>query len=61
MISADYCPISYKSLMEKNEVYFARNCKYGNGLYWLDINYKNIHTKENIKGLPNELLPEGFG
>ena len=61
MVSADYCPISYKSLIEENEAYFVGNCKYGNGIYGLDINYKNIYTKENIKGFPNDLLPEEFG
>jgi len=60
--SADYCPVSYKSLNEFEYFdYFTGNCKYGNGYYGSQIKYINITTKKESQQNFNDYLTEDFG
>ena len=60
--SADYCPVSCKSLdAQETSDYFTGNCKYGNGYYGSEIKYINIETKEGTYGYYNGYLSENFG
>ena len=60
--SADYCPVSYKTLSTlENFDYFTGNCKYGNGYYGSEIRYINISTKKESYENLNGYLTEDFG
>ena len=54
--SADYCPVSYKSVDEGENGFLVGNCKYGTGDYGSEINYINTTTNIYSKGYPNGYL-----
>ena len=59
--SADYCPVSYKSVDEGENGFLVGNCKYGTGDYGSEIKYINTTTNIYYKGYPNGYLYDDFG